>query len=73
MTERKNTPMSNNKSQISQIHSSLLDLYTYLKMDKIQIVSNISNNINFILIFLFYSYAKINLYQRLWKKFQTTF
>lgn len=46
MNERRTTTKSNNKSQISQIHSSLLELYNYLKMDKLQIVSkNIFNNL----------------------------
>lgn len=49
MNERRTTTKSNNKSQISQIHSSLLELYNYLKMDKLQIVSkNIFNNLKYI-------------------------
>ena len=39
MTDKKINFKTSNKNQISDIHSSLLDLYNYLKVDKMQVVS----------------------------------
>ena len=49
MNDQKENTSTNTKSQLSKIHSSLLDLYSYLKMDKIQIVSEINKIIIIIL------------------------
>ena len=49
MNDQKDSTKSNIKSQLSKIHSSILDLYSYLKMDKIQIVSEINKIIIIIL------------------------
>ena len=39
MTDKKINYKESNKNPNSEIHSSLLDLYTYLKVDKMQAVS----------------------------------
>ena len=39
MTDKKINNKTSNKNQTSEIHSSLLDLYNYLKVDKLQVVS----------------------------------
>jgi hypothetical protein len=39
MTDKKINSKTSNKNEISEIHSSLLDLYNYLKVDKMQVVS----------------------------------
>ena len=39
MTDKKINNKTSNKNQTSKIHSSLLDLYNYLKVDKLQVVS----------------------------------
>ena len=39
MTDKKTNTKTSNKNQISEIHSSLLNLYNYLKVDKMQVVS----------------------------------
>ena len=39
MTDKKINNKESNKNSNSEIHSSLLDLYTYLKVDKMQAVS----------------------------------
>ena len=39
MKEKKKNSKTSNKIEISEIHSSLLDLYNYLKVDKMQVVS----------------------------------
>jgi hypothetical protein len=47
MNEKKNDSKLNNKDQLSEIHLSILDLYSYLKLDKLQLVSKkIKNNYN---------------------------
>ncbi len=38
MNDQKENNRSNDKIKLHQIHTSLLKLYSYLKMDKIQIV-----------------------------------
>ena len=68
MTDKKINDKTSNKNQISEIHSSLLNLYNYLKVDKMQIVSQ--KTINKLSILLIYSYAKKNLYQRLMMIYQ---
>ena len=44
MSEKKINAKLNNKIDISEIHASLLDLYRFLKVDKLQIVSKKLNN-----------------------------
>ena len=39
MTDKKKNNKTSNTNQTSEIHSSLLDLYNYLKVDKLQVVS----------------------------------
>ena len=39
MSDKKINSKLNNKIEISEIHASLLDLYRFLKVDKLQIVS----------------------------------
>ena len=49
MNDQKENNQSNDKIKLHQIHTSLLKLYSYLKMDKIQIVSEINKIIIIIL------------------------
>ena len=69
MNDQKGNTNTNTKSLLSKIHSSILDLYSYLKMDKIQIVSKIKNNNHS----LNYSYVKTDLFQTLPKTLQIFF
>ena len=63
MTDKKPNNKTSDKNQISEIHSSLLDLYNYLKVDKMQVVSiKTIYKLSFLYI---YSYVKKNLFQRL--------
>ena len=62
MNEPKEENQSSDSNKLTQIHSSLLKLYSYLKMDKLQIVSIFKNKI-FYLLFNYYSYAKTSLFQ----------
>jgi len=39
MSDKKINSKLNNKIELSKIHASLLDLYRFLKVDKLQIVS----------------------------------
>ena len=39
MTDKKTNNKTSNNNHTSEIHSSLLDLYNYLKVDKMQVVS----------------------------------
>ena len=41
MNEPKEENQSSDTNKLTQIHSSLLKLYSYLKMDKLQIVSKL--------------------------------
>ena len=49
MNEPKEENQTSDTNKLTQIHSSLLKLYSYLKMDKIQIVSEINKIIIIIL------------------------
>ena len=72
MNEPKEENQSSDINKLTQIHSSLLKLYSYLKMDKLQIVSILKNKI-FYLLFNYYSYAKTSLFQIQLKTLQTFF
>ena len=72
MNEPKEENQSSDTNKLIQIHSSLLKLYSYLKMDKLQIVSILKNKILYLL-FNYYSYAKISLFQIQLKTLQTFF
>ena len=72
MNEPKEENQSSDTNKLTQIHSSLLKLYSYLKMDKLQIVSILINKI-FYLLFNYYSYAKTSLFQIQLKTLQTFF
>ena len=72
MNEPKEENQTNDTNKLTQIHSSLLKLYSYLKMDKLQIVSKLKNKI-FYLLFNYYSYAKTSLFQIQLKTLQTFF
>ena len=72
MNEPKEENQSSDSNKLTQIHSSLLKLYSYLKMDKLQIVSILKNKI-FYLLFNYYSYVKTSLFQIQLKTLQTFF
>ena len=72
MNEPKEENQSSDTNKLTQIHSSLLKLYSYLKMDKLQIVSILKNKI-FYLLFNYYSYVKTSLFQIQLKTLQTFF
>ena len=72
MNEPKEENQSSDTNKLTQIHSSLLKLYSYLKMDKLQIVSKLKNKI-FYLLFNYYSYVKTSLFQIQLKTLQTFF
>ena len=72
MNEPKEENQTSDTNKLTQIHSSLLKLYSYLKMDKLQIVSKLKNKI-FYLLFNYYSYVKTSLFQIQLKTLQTFF
>ena len=72
MNEPKEENQSSDTNKLTQIHSSLLKLYSYLKMDKLQIVSKLKNKILYLL-FNYYSYVKTSLFQIQLKTLQTFF
>ena len=72
MNEPKEENQTSDTNKLTQIHSSLLKLYSYLKMDKLQIVSKLKNKI-FYLLLKYYSYAKTSLFQIQLKTLQTFF
>ena len=72
MNEPKEENQTSDTNKLTQIHSSLLKLYSYLKMDKLQIVSILKNKILYLL-FNYYSYVKTSLFQIQLKTLQTFF